>query len=489
MALWVTSHGIGISTDSTRYITIANNLIAGRGFSTNGLPITHYPPVYPIILAIVSYLGNNPLESIRWLHAILFGINISLFALTVYLCTDHNLVATALAYFIFLSSEAVLRIHMYVWSESPFLTTLLLGFLLLSFYLTSPRYSLLLSAAVLFGLSIGIRYAGLAVIPTLLIALLVFSKQPLRRRIIDAIITVVISLSVMAVWLARNRPVSQTATGRIFSVHPVNANHLKSLISTLNDFFLPLPTPPWLKASLPLVILAALAWAFWILFKLRPIKARPGFIGLIYSYLALLFSIFYLAVILITISFLDASTPIDYRILSPIFLFSAIAAITLTVYVSNALQKPSIWRIFIDCILILIGINIVFTVYTALDFRENGIEYNSRSWNESQTLSRLENLKLDGKVYSNLAEVVQFKTGIDTIDIPHKIDAGTLIQNSYYPEQLLAMCQEIKAGTALVVYMKGISFRQDLPDQAELQATCQLPILDQFEDGIIFGVK
>jgi len=49
----------GLSPDSVEYLAAANNLLLGKGLLTyNGLPFTEWPPLYPILLFLLSFLLN-----------------------------------------------------------------------------------------------------------------------------------------------------------------------------------------------------------------------------------------------------------------------------------------------------------------------------------------------------------------------------------------------------------------------------------------------
>ncbi len=77
--------GIGVSSDSIAYVGISENLVAGRGLTWLGggglEPVTHFPPLYPIVLAGLQLFGMEGLESARFLNILLFGCNIFLIGL------------------------------------------------------------------------------------------------------------------------------------------------------------------------------------------------------------------------------------------------------------------------------------------------------------------------------------------------------------------------------------------------------------------------
>ena len=55
----ITAQGPGVTPDSTTYIETARALLARNGFFVNGQPVTHYPPVFPLLLVGVSSLCSK----------------------------------------------------------------------------------------------------------------------------------------------------------------------------------------------------------------------------------------------------------------------------------------------------------------------------------------------------------------------------------------------------------------------------------------------
>ncbi len=75
---------IGLPADDPdNYLPLAHSLARGHGFEINGLPTAYRPPLYPIVLAIVSpHTGDRFGAAIALLHAILGAITTALTALT-----------------------------------------------------------------------------------------------------------------------------------------------------------------------------------------------------------------------------------------------------------------------------------------------------------------------------------------------------------------------------------------------------------------------
>ena len=74
-----TPEGLGLSDDSIGYIAGARSILSGQGYreawlASNG-PVTHFPPGFSSVLALIGLSGLDPLRGARFLNALLFGAN------------------------------------------------------------------------------------------------------------------------------------------------------------------------------------------------------------------------------------------------------------------------------------------------------------------------------------------------------------------------------------------------------------------------------
>jgi len=60
--------------DGLEYDLLARNLLAGAGYTLDGLPTAHRTPVYPAFLALVYALFGHAYAAVRIAQAILGGI-------------------------------------------------------------------------------------------------------------------------------------------------------------------------------------------------------------------------------------------------------------------------------------------------------------------------------------------------------------------------------------------------------------------------------
>ncbi len=163
------------SSDSTKYLSVAQNLLVGNGLIDHkGAPLLSWPPLYSIILAGLSLLTGLDVFVAGWyFNVFLLGLNVFLSGLIFYrVFSEKPLYAYLASLFVFLSISA-LRIHADI-SSDPFYWTLTLGFLIaVDDYVTKRSYRAF-AWMVLFSVLAPLqRYVGLAITVTAEIVILV----------------------------------------------------------------------------------------------------------------------------------------------------------------------------------------------------------------------------------------------------------------------------------------------------------------------------
>lgn len=121
-----------------------------------------------------------------------------------------------------------------------------------------------------------------------------------------------------------------------------------------------------------------------------------------------------------------------------------------------------------------------------MSIQDNGLQYTSRQWQNSETAAFVKLLPEDVKIYSNIGVNLQFLTGKPTEPTPEKYNTHTMEVNSLYNEEVDSMCKDIQEKRALLVYFtqNTSTYRATLE---ELMSTCMLPVLHRYADGIVFG--
>jgi hypothetical protein len=484
LMIWITAYDPGVSPDSTTYLGAAKSLLLGKGYTISNRPITHYPPLYPLVLAAASLLEISLIQASRLVNALAFGINAGLVALAVYLGTKRNLLAGICAALFFISSAELLEVHSWVLSEPLFMTFLLTCLILLALYVIRPTIRLLFTSSICLGCALLTRYAGIAFLPVAMIVVYIGGyNQRIGRRLLNTLIWLIIACAPLGVLFARNMEMAGSATNRSMTLHLISPyQYGRSYISTIINLFVPsLPTSTRLLIGgllvTPLIVLVitlltrrqgARYWA-----KMDMVMTCSLFV---FSYTLFLY---------ISKSVFDAATPMDERTLSPILVLLIVGLFAGMWAMSEKLGKPAVWWGFLFVMVFSISIKTPGAIRSAMDIHKNGLEYTSRRWQESESVAYMVSHAKKVNIYSNRAEAIEFLTGKEAILIPQKTDPETLMANHHYAEELQSMCKDITENGALLVYFNQT--RWYLSPQEEIRSTCHLTVLRHFEDGTVYG--
>src|SRR5918996_1236645 len=158
VVLRATPEGLALSDDSIAYIAGARSMLAGQGYREAWLasnqPVTHFPPAFPFILTLPGLLGADPLNSARYINALLFGLNAGLLGVLAWRMTPSLTAGVVIAALFILNSE-LLQVHTAAMSEPLFIFLSLLSLWMFDLYFERHTHWLWL---VLFGAFVGIAY-------------------------------------------------------------------------------------------------------------------------------------------------------------------------------------------------------------------------------------------------------------------------------------------------------------------------------------------
>jgi len=502
--LIATRWGAGTSPDSVVYIAGARNLAAGRGFSTISesgvaIPITHHAPFYSIILAMLDVFGLDPIQGARWLNALLFS---GLILLVGYVLRELlndpvekiNLMPLFGAAFV-LVSVALLEIHIMTWTEALFLLLGFSGFWVLSRYLDGERFGYLVGSAVLIAMAILTRYIGVVLVATGGLSILLFSPRSFPSRLRDAIVYGIISTIPMVIWLLRNVVSRGTAANREVFYHPITRQQIGWGITTLG-YWLQIPDSTWgLVKVFPYFVFIAAFLALVIYEQKRSLKGNqvtswvtlsslPNFIRIIIVFIPLYFGFLFFS-----LTFLDANTPLDSRILSPVLISMVILVLYTITEGIKVLSKKAASRFVLTAAGLLL---LVTFVQPAIDVvkssYDNGIGFTSRSWRESPTMAALQEYPSGRVIYTNAPEAFYLYANRNARSMPKKFDSANQQPNKDYEKELITIRQQIQDNGGVVVYFNALMW-PTLPSVQEILGNLGLKVLEQTADGVIYGVQ
>lgn len=460
LVLHATPEGLTLTDDSIAYIAGARSILAGQGYreawlATSG-PVTHFPPAFSSLLAFIGMFGLDPLRGARFLNALLFGLNTVLVGILGWRMT-RLLAPGLLLAGLFLVNDSLLRVHATALSEPLFIFLSLLAFWMFDLYIERDEHWLwLVSCGVLVGLAHLTRYAGLALLATFLVALLILHRT-WRKRLVASGILLGGSLPWIVGWAIQNELTGGTATNRDLAWHPVTPANLEMGVRTAAVFLMPVES--WrgalLKVPFLFLILIALVLAavlVWIVVKSRKyIQGRSGAISKgVVAFSNGLYVFGYLGAIIVSMSLFDASTKFRDRILAPAYVSLLILLVLLGV---------ALWRRRREAAIVL-GVLVfgmsAYGQYAAVNELARGAQgYASFKWYDSKSIAFLRQLPPAVMIYTNEPGAVYLYTGRGAYVLPDRYDPVTAQARPGFAAGVSELQSEIKAGRAVLALFAG----------------------------------
>jgi 4-amino-4-deoxy-L-arabinose transferase-like glycosyltransferase len=522
LALWyATPAGLGLTNDSAAYIGGARSLLAGSGYSDIWLDseleaITHYPPLLSLLLSGIGLLGIDPYRGARVLNILLFAASTGLIGLLGYRMTKSQIAGIVLA-LLFATNAQLLQIHAQVLSEPLFLFLSLASFLTFSIAierqstqknnskkLTSEHWLLL--TGLLTALAFLTRYSALALIATFLIAIFLLSTQSRFKRIVFFLAGAVPPI---AAWFIRNSLVADSATNRVIQYNPIQIANVRTGLWNVADFLIPVQgVQEWLFKSGALnnfLITMGLVLLVWLVYQ----AYRSFFTGATINPLTFTTALYvfgYLGAVLFSMSFFDASTKFQHRILSPLY----VSWMVLLVYFLQILntkgttpalaggarevtkEKPVFFREIRVLVLILSLLILALSTFnfqqSLTELREiDGLGYASWRWRQAEVLQIIKELQPEMAIYTNSPPAIYHVTGRASRVIPTPVNPTSRQPRENYERSLAEMRAELLAGQAVLVLFDTSGIEDAFGDEIALQFD-GLTLLVKAQGHVLYGI-
>jgi 4-amino-4-deoxy-L-arabinose transferase-like glycosyltransferase len=482
-----TRHGIGVTADSTVYLKVARNLLSGQGFAQSaGAPVTQYPPLYPVALALSGLFQGDLLTGAKWLHFFIYVANLLLAALLVYRGTRGSLAATAAGLLFLLTSGHFLLFHVMTLSEAPFLFFCLAGLVVINEYLYRKKLSILVAVSIIIGLACMTRYIGIILIGVIGLSILLLEESSWKKKVISISIVATIFILPIILWIIRNLMVSGMLVNRRITYHPIKIRQIEGAVVTISKWFcIPVDTNIAIK-----VIILAIAILLVVIILYEMIK----YFG-IYSNLnrapliCAIFLCLYVGGLVLSIFFVEANLPFGDRILFP---FHVVLGLGLIMLGRNALQLVSGSRWWTGLAIVLCTSLLIasggIAVQVVDDLNKNGVGYSNNTWKSSKAMEFIKALPDDVLVYSNGPDVIDLLIGRQTMMIPGKRHSASNDVNPSFSKEVDNMLQRLEDSKGFLVYFSLISWRKYLSSAEELKQRAELQAVYEGRDGIIYQV-
>jgi hypothetical protein len=489
---WATPLGIGSTPDSVVYLGVAQNLQRGAGLTLPfgdevGTPLTHHAPLFPLVLSGLIALFAEGALTVARLGAMLFlAVNVLLLGGMVWLVTRQmwlTWVATAVGLL-----PVLLDLHLFVWSEPLFLALGFGGLVCLALYLQNGKRPYYWAAVVCLAMALLTRYAGITLVGTAGLLLLTWPTQPREKRMFDAVGLGLLTVMPLFIWLFTT-PSNGSVANRQLTLHWVNRDHFWQWVFTVTDW---LHVPPAFPGVVRVGFLAGLLLlavvAVVLIWRRNPnwLRHGPPLISLLVTFVAI-----YLLFLLFSISFLDANTPLDGRILSPIW----VAGVVLVAYVWAGLRAVvSRQRPFLAVSMVLVlGMVVVGGAVTHQQVstaRQTGLGFGRLLWQQSPLIAEAQQFWPGKTIYSNIPEAIYLYTGIPAQRLPRRILATTKQENPNFAAEQERLQQALQGEDAVIVLFTTARPAGYLAEvTTDLEAQLQAPLHPLFiaADGQILA--
>jgi hypothetical protein len=368
-------------------------------------------------------------------------------------------------------------------SDAAFLVVTMAGLTLLDRWTVQPRLTLLVAAAVLAAVATLTRYTGIAVVVTGVIVALA-ARTRMTHRLRQAAIFGVAGLVPLFAWLVRNSRTG-TATDRQLGVHIVTPSQLKVGLVSATGWVAPVGSSLAIRCVLVAGWLVGLAWLVRRAWAVPETEAASAKCTLPVAFVVVVpvYSVFVLA----SISLFDATTPLDDRILAPVFVALVIDAACLAPRLGARLgSRAALWVTAGGLVAMLVLANLYGTVTWLRHGYRNELVYGTRSWARSPTVAAVRKLA-PVPIFTNRTDTTYLLTGRGAEPVPEHFDPFTSRVNRSFAADVVRVRQQLRSGAVVVWYDTGNTslFGSERDVVEELALT---PLV-RTSDGTIYGPR
>jgi hypothetical protein len=499
LGMWMlkdaTPYGLGLRTDSSQYINGARNLLAGDGYTrTSGggelKPITHFPPMFSGLIAFVGLSGLEALRAARLLVILLYGGGAVLIGWLAYRLTKIPLIALAGA-FLFAVSGTFLNVYAWVMSEPLFVFLWLAVFICLDLYWQHRKPWLLVLMGALCGVAYLTRYVGVLLFIACAAALFLAEgtwKQRLRSL---GIMAATFLVPVLA-WSIRNIIRIGSPTNRRLAFHPIGYDKIQEGLNSFWNWLLPDQWVPFYNQTptlFAIIFYCLLAGGMvWLIIEaIRLLRAAGRKVGVspvrVTLFAIALSPIIYIAMTLFSISFYDAATAFEHRILIPIYLSVMLLILVGLGWLYH--RKGLAPRLIVGALLLAAA----WVSYTQAKTQvyllsRDGLGYANTTLRGSEVIDVIKSLPAELILYSNEPQLVYLVANRITYMTPVFFDSIAYEYRDTYQADLMTMREQIEADQALLVYFYEPDYATDA---YYLELTEGLKPVGEYPFAFIFG--
>ncbi|MBT8327617.1 MAG: hypothetical protein KJP21_07825 [Bacteroidia bacterium] len=453
--LLVLNSNLGITPDGISYLRIAESIVSAEPFYVDGSFISHWPPLYPLSIAfVISSLNVSALTA----ATIISSVTSFSFILFTNLIITRFLKSwvTILMFNIILFGGASMGVMQMGLSEPLFMCFLMITVLAL---INLDKISIwnAIVLGVLCGLMVMTRFAAIGLVLGIGIYMLIQSSSIIKT----VAMSVVFVLSLLP-WYLFTQAQNQAPMDRETVFHLITLKHLKGLAGSFYRFIN--PTEIVVLGILTLIALGILIWnkRAQLMGSLKKLFSES------YSQLFILLMCSYLLFLFVSISFFDYKTPLNVRMLFPIYV---LLLLTLFYIIRNIKALKVNWSMQLSLGIVVL-VHLVSTTTYASDYINNGVGFTSEKWTNSETLLACKDFD-QRTIYSNASNVLAFNNFKGVRFLPVKEDGGSTLVRKDYNENYERMIHEVIKGDGAIVIFDNKKWWPYLPSKEEISKSLE----------------
>lgn len=416
--------GVGLSPDSIMYASTATNIQAhGTLLTFNKTPLVFFPVFYPFFLGVIQFITRvDPIAAGSAINSCLFAGVIFTTGWILENFTSHARIYKWLILIAIILSPGLLEIYSFLWSETLFIFESLLFIIAYRHYLQSHTVKALLIAALITAIACITRYAGVTLVGTGGLMLLLDNELPIRKKIRHILIFGFVSISMLVANLVINRINTGLSTGtREPSITPF-ADNLHYFGTVIWDWAA-LRTDaadPYAAFVTSIIFIALIGILAWKTYQRRIDSVEN---------IVIAFAVVYGLFIVISAS-ISRYERINSRLIAPMFVPLLIACTSWAPDVLRLIRnKASKYALSSLAVILMLAFeySTVLVDYQRYDDENDfGVPgYSDDSWNKSEFVVYLRKhqqmFKTGVPIYTDADEAVYLFTGMSSTLIPHKL--------------------------------------------------------------------
>ena len=421
--LYTRYSGIGISPASIMYTSAARSFSTSGALTTfNNLPIVDFPIFYPLFLGVITFITRiDPIVAGPVLNGLLFAIVIYLSGWLMQRFTSPSYLYKWLLLIAIVLSPSLLQIYTYLWSETLFIFFCLVFIIAYRRYIIKRTTTSLLIVAFIAAICTVTRYAGVTIIGTGGLLLLLDRNLVLKKKVTHIILYSVTACSLLVLNLFRNALLAKSITGpREPSITPFSKNVyyfgtvICDWLNITEDYY-------YLAMPLAVIILVGICG----LFAYNNLTRKTDS----FEHIALTFTIIYALFMIVSATF-SRYQRLDSRLLAPLFIPLLWSC---TAWVTKAIKKLRFYKVknavawsAFALVILIFSYN---QLYADMDRYNDQSEYGNPgytddTWNKSPFVNFLKHnthiYKPGIPIYSDAYEAVYFASEVQAKLLPHR---------------------------------------------------------------------